>query len=463
LKDYLLRSVRGQPADYVEVRVEDTRVSEIAFRGPNLDTIGQNVNYGGCVRALVNGGWGFCSFNSLDDLPAQVSRAIASARAAATGQRDKEKVILSPVAPVVDEVRLEIDPAHDPRRLSLAHKKEVLQAYNDLILSRGKPIQSSSVYYEEKVTRVTFASSEGAYTDQEKIDIGGGIGAVAAGDGHTQFGRVGYGGSSGFDVALGLEDKVRRATDLAVSLVSAPTVTGGEYTVILDPRLAGIFVHEAFGHLSEGDNVHENPNLLKLMTLGERFGQDHLSIYDSGLDAGARGYLRYDDEGVPTGKTYLIKDGILVGRLHSRETAGKMGEKVTGNARAMDYRFPPICRMRNTCIEAGTASFEDMLAGVKLGIYCNNSYGGQTMGEMFTFSAGECYMIRDGRLAELVRDVNLAGNVFATLKNIDLVARDFSRHESGGGCGKGGQGPLATSEWAPHVRIQKVVVGGKGQ
>jgi TldD protein len=197
------------------------------------------------------------------------------------------------------------------------------------------------------------------------------------------------------------------------------------------------------------------------MQLGAKFGEKFLNIYDSGLDVGARGYLKYDDEGVATEKTDLIKEGILVGRLHTRETAAKLKERPTGNARAIDYTFAPICRMRNTCIAPGEASFEDMLRGVKLGVYAKGSFGGETNGEMFTFSAGEAYMIRDGKVEELVRDVNLTGNVFTTLANIDMVGKDFTPHESAGGCGKGGQVPLPTSEWAPHVRIQNVVIGGQ--
>ena len=80
-------------------------------------------------------------------------------------------------------------------------------------------------------------------------------------------------------------------------------------------------------------------------------------IYDTGEYPENRGYLKYDDEGVPTRRAYLVKDGILVGRLHSRETAGIMGEPITGNARALNYTFPPIavsythlkehCKLRN--------------------------------------------------------------------------------------------------------------------
>ena len=118
--------------------------------------------------------------------------------------------------------------------------------------------------------------------------------------------------------------------------------------------------------------------------------------------------------------------------------------------------------MRNTCIEAGESSFEDMIKDIKLGVYAKKSYGGQTSGEMFTFSAGEAYMIRDGKVAELVKNCSLSGNVFHTLKNIDALGNDFKIHDSGGGCGKDGQMPLPVSHGSPHVRIKNVVIGGRG-
>ncbi|MEW6724085.1 MAG: TldD/PmbA family protein [Bacillota bacterium] len=456
MKEYLRSLVTGKPADYLEIRIEESHFTSIAFKGKELDNIGQSIDFGGNVRALVNGGWGFVSFNTLDDLEGKVALAIQQARIIGAASQEKSQLVGVPV--VEDIVTLAV--ASDPRLVSLEEKKNLMEGYNGLVLSHAG-ITSSSVRYFDKYTKLYFTNSEGTYIEQEKLDMGGNIAAIASEGSDTQMGIVGFGGSAGFDSARGLADKVNEACNTALALLKAPTVTGGEYTVICDPILAGIFAHEAFGHLSEADNVYENKSLQEIMKLGTQFGRPFLSIYDTGLDRGARGYLKYDDEGVATKKTYLIRDGVLVGRLHSRETAGKMGEKATGNARAKDYRFPPICRMRNTCIEPGEAPFEDMIKDIKLGIYAKDSYGGQTNGEMFTFSAGQAYMIRDGKLAELVRDVNLTGNVFDTLKNIDMVGNDMTVHESGGGCGKGGQSPLATSEWSPHIRIQKVIVGGK--
>jgi TldD protein len=457
LKSFLTGAVRHQDADYLEVRFEESHVTKVQFRGPTLDNVGQSVVYGGNIRALVDGGWGFVSFNRVEDLESKVTMAIR--QAGLIGRARGERSHLAP-APVIED-RVELKPGADPRKVSLEKKMAVLGDYNRAVLDFGPPVKSSSVIYQDKYSQIYFASSEGTYIEQEKSDTGGSVTAMAVDGDLTQVSSVGFGGSSGFDVVLGLEGRIHRAATTAVALLKAQSIKGGEYTVITDPILTGIFAHEAFGHLSEGDNVYEDKNLQRVMALGKRFGGEFLNIYDTGLDEGARGYLKYDDEGIPTEKTYLIKEGVLVGRLHSRETAGKLGERPTGNARAIDYRFPPICRMRNTCIERGESTFEDMLRGIKLGVYAVRAYGGQTNGEMFTFSAGEAYMIRDGRLGELVRDVTLTGNVFTTLGHIDLVGSDFEAHESGGGCGKGAQAPLPTSEWSPHMRIQKVVIGGR--
>jgi len=229
--------------------------------------------------------------------------------------------------------------------------------------------------------------------------------------------------------------------------------------VVIDPILSGLFVHEAFGHLSEADMAYENPDLLEVMSKGRRFGSPDLQIFDGAAPEGHRGSYCYDDEGTPATTTQLIKDGILVGRLHSRETAGKLGEAPTGNARCLNYHYPPIVRMTNTWIEPGKTPVKDLVRGIREGVYARNWLGGMTNGEMFTFSAGEAWMIREGQIAEPVRDVTLSGNVFKTLGDIEAIGNDFYWDESGG-CGKGGQSGLPVGCGGPSLRIRNVVVGG---
>ncbi|EQD57989.1 modulator of DNA gyrase peptidase U62, partial [mine drainage metagenome] len=163
-------------------------------------------------------------------------------------------------------------------------------------------------------------------------------------------------------------------------MLSAEALTPGEYTVVCDPELTGVFTHEAFGHLSEADGQIHDPGLLHELRIGRRFGPQELHIYDTGRDEGTRGYLVVDDEGTPAADVDLIRDGILVGRLHSRRTAGVLGEHATGNGRSINYRHPPIVRMRNTVMAPGSTAREDLFRGIKSGIYAKGSSGGQTNG-----------------------------------------------------------------------------------
>lgn len=440
--------------DYIEVRIEEMAETAIRFSGKELETVSTKAEFGGCVRCLVNGSWGFCSFNDVERIEEFAEMAVAQARLLGQG-----KTILAEVSPVEDDVNLLLK--KDPRGVLLDEKVSLMKGYNDLINGYSKEVTSSIVIYFDRYHTIWFGNSEGTNIVQEKMDIAGVCSAICAEGDKTRSQRIAFGSSDDYSCAEGIEEKVKEACQNTILQLRAPKVKGGRYTVIADPALTGVFIHEAFGHLSEGDNVYENKKLQELMTIGAEYGSEKLNVYDTGLQMGRRGYLKYDDEGVPTEKTYLIKEGRLVGRLHSRETAGAMGEKPTGNARAMNYHFAPICRMRNTCIEQGDVTLDEMIKDIDLGVYAIDTTGGETQHELFTFGAGRGYMIRNGKIAEMVRDVTLSGNVFATLKNIDAIGNDQALFDGPGGCGKGGQWPLPVSHEGPHIRIRDVIIGGE--
>jgi TldD protein len=211
--------------------------------------------------------------------------------------------------------------------------------------------------------------------------------------------------------------------------------------------------------LSEADFIYENPKAQEMMTLGRRFGPDFLNVIDDGTLEGENGHTSYDDEGVKGNKTFLIKEGILVGRLHSRETAGRMNEQPSGNARAIDFAFRPIVRMTNTYIDKGEFSCRELFGRVKNGIYACGFIGGMTDLERFTFSSAYAYKIENGRITTPLRDVILSGNVFETLNNITMIGNDLTLFGGLGGCGKGGQSPLPVTDGSPHILITKVLVG----
>jgi TldD protein len=439
-------------AEYIEAHLEESEASHVTYRGKDLESMDKTSAVGGNIRALVKGGWGFVSFNNLDNLETKVKQAVEQANYVSGGEAKVKSL-----PPIVDRVAGEV--RKNPVNIPLAEKKHVLDEYNQVIWEVPK-LQTSVIGYADGYRKYIYLNSDGSYIEQERADVTLRTTAIAADNGEVQQAGLSLGSRGDFNAVKGLYNQIREMSRNAVKMLSAPQAKGGEYTVVLDPILAGVFVHEAFGHLSEADHVYENPQLRELMTIGKTFGNSILNIVDGAAVPGLRGSYKYDDEGIPAQKTYLIREGVLTGRLHSRETATKMNEKLSGNARAISYRYPPIVRMTNTYIEAGQTALKDMIGDIKEGIYVKNWYGGTTSMEMFTFSAGEAYMIRDGQIAEMLRPVVLTGNVFSTLKNIDAIGNDLDMNQ-GGGCGKGGQSPLAVSNGSPHIRIQHCLIGGK--
>ncbi len=457
MEDLVREAVKKAKADFVELRWETIFRSRAVFQRDQLMALEATEERGGIVRALVNGAWGIAVLTDPAELPKKIEEAAHLARTASHHVRDK--VLLAESRPVEDRYQGPME--RDIRGVSLEEKRKLAESYNKIILSYHPAIVASSVRYADSLRHVIYVNSEGTYIEQEVPDVTLMLAAVARKNGDVQQGFESLGFAGGFEKALGHEEKARAAAKRAVDLLSAKPVKGGRYTVVLDQDLAGVFIHEAFGHICEADFLLRNEPMRKVMELGKRFGVETLNVVDDGFIPGARGNCPYDDEGVRRERIYLIKEGVLTGLMHSRATARKLGAKPTGNARAVSWEHEPIVRMRNTYIEPGPYSFQEMLDGIDYGIYACGAFGGQTEFEQFTFSAAYGYEIVHGKLGEMVRDVVLTGNVFQTLRNIEMIGNDFQLRGSAGGCGKSGQGPLPVTTGAPHVRIRDVIVGGR--
>lgn len=457
METQLKEALRGCPADYAEVRWEEVERSCVAFQRDQLMALERSREAGGIVRALVGGAWGVAVFTDPEEVPRKLAEAARLARAAARKVRDPIRLAQVPV--VRDVFRPW--PEHDFRQVPLEEKRRLMENYNRIILGYSPQIAASSVRYTDSLRRTYYANSEGTYIEQAVPDVTVLLAAVARRNGDVQQAFESVGEAAGYELALGLEGKAEEVARRAVDLLSAKPVKGGRYTVVLDQELAGVFIHEAFGHICEADFLLRNEPMRRVMQLGRRFGVEALNVVEEGYLPGRRGNAPYDDEGVRRRKVYLIKEGVLSGLMHSRATAAKTGMEPTGNARAVSWEHEPIVRMRNTYIEPGEASFEELISGIAHGVYAKGAFGGQTELEQFTFSAAYAYEIRGGELGGMLRDVVLTGNVFDTLRNIEAIGNDFQLKGGAGGCGKGGQAPLPVTDGAPHVRIRDVIIGGR--
>lgn len=440
--------------EFAEIRFASGVGTGIALSGDNVDSLSSGETLAGSVRVLKNGSWGFATFNDISG----VERYFRSAVAAASAASPEEKSRVAPSSPVVAEFRTE--PAENINAVSLDEKFELIKSYNRILQSSPK-IQTTKAIYRDVESRYLYMNSEGSRLSYEKMHCGISLTSVAREGSVIQPFHESVSGYGGHEIARGREALAEKVVKIAVDMLSAEPLEGGTYDVILDPRLSGVFIHEAFGHLSEADFVHENPRMKEQMVLGREFGPGGFNVIDDGSIPGLSGYIPFDDEGISPRKTYLIKDGVLTGRLHSRETAEKMGEGVTGNGRAIGVMRQPIVRMTNTYIENGTDSREDLFSSLDDGIYAVDVIGGQTNLEMFTFTAGYGYRIKNGKPGRMFRDVILSGNVFNTLKNIKMIADDREMFGGLGGCGKGGQSPLPVSYGGPHILVGNVLIGGR--
>jgi len=261
-----------------------------------------------------------------------------------------------------------------------------------------------------------------------------------------------------FEDLFGFENElIKEIESYKDFLLNSEPVESGNYTLVFSPLVTGIFTHEIFGHKSEADAMVGDEATKKEWAIGKKLGMKGLNIIDSGMDLNS-GYVPYDDEGNKAQVNYLVKDGVLAGRLHSASTAADFDEPPTGNARAITYEYEPIVRMTNTYIDKGNMSFDELIAPIKKGIYVKTVAHGSGL-STFTIAPSLAYMIEDGKITKPVRISVITGSVFETLGDIDGIGDDLKIDSSiFGGCGKMMQSPCIVADGGPSIRVNNMNV-----
>jgi len=328
----------------------------------------------------------------------------------------------------------------DPRDVSLEEKCELLFSIEAAAKKPG--IMNTRARYSENSGTVCFTDSGGNEYSYEMVRCGYSVIAVAQKNGIMQMGRESEHTISGLNLRH-KEIKGSLAAERAVKLLDARTAKGGRMNAVLDQELAGVFAHEAIGHASEGDLVKEGV----------------LTVVDD-PSMPEFGFMPVDAEGVAVQRTEIIRSGVLVNYLHNRQTLAAVGNGVAGHARAVSGDVP-LVRMSNTFIEDGDSTMDEIIECCRDGILLKGSRGGQVdPGRgVFQFNAEYGYIIRNGELKEMVRDVSLSGDILSTLHNIVMCADD--RKMTPGYCGKGGQS-VPVTDGAPHVLLTDAMIGGQG-
>lgn len=257
---------------------------------------------------------------------------------------------------------------------------------------------------------------------------------------------------------VNLEDKMNKVCDGARELLRARIVRGGVHDIIVDPDITGVVAHESFGHGCEADQIMRGRSYLANLK-GKKIVSELVSIHDNGTYEGERGFLFFDDDGIKTKDTVLVKNGVLVNFLHDRQSAALMGSEPTGNAKAQDFSRKVFVRMTNTYIEPGDWKLEELIEDTKSGYLLLKGLTGMEdpLGGNLQITAQKARKIKNGELGPVKKGVSISGAVLEFLNNIDALTKDFVLR--GSGCGKGHEDYVPVSSGGPYMRVRKAIIG----
>ncbi len=434
---------------YSDVRIEETFTTNIVFLKGELTENSIRNFKGAFIRVFDGERWYYSSITDLSRVQQELDSLAEMARPSKDIYRH----------PVVERLEAnkgeylnfqgrEVDKI--PNENKLERLKEAFE-----LLETTKEIKDWKARYIDRRKIKNFYSSKGAELtwDYQGCGVSYYFGCQSeAGDKQIE-GFYQRAENSFQDIASQREELKKKIDAYIDLMLNGKTIEPGEYTVILSPLAAGIFAHESFGHNSEADFMQGDENAKKQWALGNTMGSELLTIIDDGNEIGS-GFTIFDDEGTRARKTYLIKNGILSGRLHSSATSGDFLEEATGNARSIGFDFEPIVRMTTTYIDRGEKTKEELIREVEDGLLIEDINHGSGL-STFTLAPSLAYRIRNGKVMEPVNISVVTGKVMETLKKIDGLSNEVELLSFvTGGCGKMEQFPLPVGFGGPYVRIQ---------
>ena len=436
---------------YADIRIEDRFRTTITYKAGVLEEMKTRNEKQAFLRVYDGKLWYYASVTDVGHLQKTLDGLYAAAAA-------NPDILDDPIVRrfEVNRDRLMSFSDCSVRYIPLAKKQELLLSYLP-VLTEEPAVTMPEGNYLDRNSVFHFMSSLGSDITYDYQTCGISL-SFAMAEGEKQFHGSWSNGVTRFEELCGLEETVRGSVrEQADCLRSSVPVAAGKYPVVLSPEAAGVFAHESFGHKSESDFMLSDESMKEDWQLGKRVGSPILSIADCGSVRGS-GFVPYDDEGTKARRNYLIKNGVLAGRLHSAQTAAALGEDLTGNARAVDCEYEPIVRMTTTYIEGGNLTFDELISPIEKGYFIKSIKHGSGM-STFTIAPKVAYEIVNGRLGRPVQISVISGSVFETLGLIDGLTKDVKLLSFvSGGCGKMEQYPLPVGFGGPFVRVSEMNV-----
>jgi predicted Zn-dependent protease len=262
----------------------------------------------------------------------------------------------------------------------------------------------------------------------------------------------------GVEVLDKLDQIIDEAVNRSYAKIYAKELKTTNVNVLMDGSVASVFIHEIVGHLAEADSILAGDIFRDKYK--QKIGPSFLTIKDVPFIENGFGNCIYDDEGVEGREVTLVKNGIVNDFLNDRTTAVKLNSygynvDLTGNGRANLSVPRPLPRMRNTILEPGTKSHEELLNELGTGIYLANTTGGKVnkKGGNFVIHIDEAYWVENGKIKYPVKVTHLAGNALIALNSIAALGDSSTLKTFSGVCGRS-----SDTRWCP---IQHVYVSSR--
>lgn len=465
LADFSIGYAQKLGASYAEARLDKISTNAFMLKNGVPEISGFDRLSGIGIRYVVNGGLGFVSTNVLDKqrLKAQLEKAIASTKSAS---RLKEKIELAN------------DKAHK-KTYELRQKVKFANVDPDdkmsVLMQADKAIMGTKLKVPGRYISLTDTETEEYLVNTDGTAITGIVPKVSffyyltvQHGGQTMQRFWQFGNSGGFEYVKQWkipELLVNEVKACGQNLAKGKKLAPGRYDVVCAPQVVGIMVHESGGHPYEADRIfgreaaQAGESFITPDMIGYQIGSPEVNIVDDPTIDNSYGYYMFDNEGVKARRKHLVKGGKITELLHNRETAAAMQLPSNGSSRAMDYDKESIVRMSNTILLPGKHTEEELIAGVKKGVYVKNFMEWNIDDKRINqkYVGAEAYMIENGKLTAPVRNPAIEISTFNLWKAVDAVANNTEYHA--GNCGKG-EPMQAIPVWfgGPSMRLRGIML-----
>ncbi|MDX9782554.1 MAG: TldD/PmbA family protein [Bacteroidales bacterium] len=451
----LITVALSKGGDYADIYFEHSISNELNLRDSEVNGAGTHIDYGVGIRVINGEGTGYAYTEITTMKEMERAAGVAAAIATSGSGRAVPPEIVSPL--FKERYKAEIP----WEGISFSDRIPTLAELDSLVFQADSRVKKVLAKISDSNTKILFFNSDGLLAAEERPMASVAVTCIMQDEGKTENGSSSRSFRKGFEMLS--KELVKEMAEEVVSRTAiqfeAGRPKGGEMPVVMGAGSSGILLHEAIGHAFEADFNRMGTSIFS-DKLGKKVCSEEISVVDDGTIYANRGSVTFDDEGVESQKTYMVKDGVLNSYLHDRISAKYYNTNPTGNGRRESFRFMPLPRMRATYMESGKSKEEELISSVKNGLFVNNFSNGQVQigaGD-FTFFVKSGYLIENGKLTKPVKDINIIGNGPEALADIVGIADNSFIDNGTWTCGK--EQYCAVSCGMPSVLVSKLTVGG---